>query len=191
MQNTSARSTPKTRSERAPSQTGLIHIPTVRESELRWRVNWAAVERYERWLHGQGLMLNERRTIATREVGGLLYAAVVEVPHEQAEGGLVLVGPENARTIHGVLLSGCAGYSDPPRAEDVVAGIEAEQPNDAQGRAVCVFLTEASRYDIRRAWKRGEFKLSNLMRTVERIIGPHHVPRIRKLREWVNIEGEG
>ena len=166
----------------------LTTLPTPRARDLRWRVDWERVVSSERWRERHWQPVAGRRVIAQTQRGNLTLKAVVKAPEERADGGLVISGPKNARTIHAVLLSRCAGYVKAPRAEDIVRGIRNARPNDAQARAIKAFLREATAHQVRKAWKAGEFTMAELMRAVERVVDDDDMRTTHSIRRWLIIE---
>ena len=155
---------------------------------LHWRVDWDRVIACERWLEREWRSTAARRVIAETQVGKLTLKAVVKTPKERAYGGLVISGPKDGRTIHGVLLSRCAGYVKAPRAEDVVRGLEVPTPNETQAEAIRSFLREATPHEVCAGWKAGEFSLTALMRALEQIVDNDDTLTVHSVRQWLTIE---
>ena len=166
----------------------LTTLPTRRARDLRWRVDWARVVSSDRWRERHWQPVAGRRVIAQTQRGNLTLKAVVKTPEERADGGLVISGPKNARTIHAVLLSRCAGYVKAPRAEDIVRGIKNARPTDAQATAIKAFLREATAHQVRKAWKAGEFTMAELMRAVDRVVDDDDMRTTHSIRRWLIIE---
>ena len=161
-------------------------VPSRRE--LRWRVDWDRVIARERWYEHEWRPTAGRRVIAEIQVGNLALKAVIKTPEERAYGGLVLSGPTDGGTIHAVLLSRCAGYARAPSAEDVVRGLKAATPNEAQAEAIRTFLREATSHEVREAWKAGEFTLTALMRALAQIVDNDDLLTIYSVRQWLIVE---
>ena len=166
----------------------LTTLPKTRTRDLRWRVDWARVASSERWRERHWHPAAGRRVIAQTQHGNLTLKAVVKAPEERADGGLVISGPKNARTIHAVLLSRCAGYVKAPCVEDVVCGIKNAGRNDAQATAIRTFLREATADQVRKAWKAGEFTIAELMRAAEQVVDDDDMRTTHSIRRWLIIE---
>ena len=174
--------------EAAARASPLAILPVPSRSDLRWRVDWDRVVASERWHEREWRPTAGRRIIAEKQVGDLTLRAVVRMPEERAYGGLTISGPKDGRTIHGVLLSRCAGYIKAPRAEDVVYGLKASAPNETQAEAIRTFLREANAHEVREAWKAGEFTLTGLMRALEQIVDRDDMLTVHSVRYWLIIE---
>ena len=155
--------------EAAARASPLTILPVPSPRDLRRRVDWDKAIASERWYECEWRPTAGRRIIAEKQVGNLTLRAVVKMPEERAYGGLTISGPKDGRTIHGVLLSRCAGYIKAPRAKDVVDGLKSSAPNETQAEAIRPFLLEANAHEMRQARKAGEFTLTALMRALERI----------------------
>lgn len=166
----------------------LTTLPVWSRRDLRWRVDWDRVAACERWYEREWQPTGARRVIAETQVGNLTLRGVVKTPEERAYGGLVISGPKEGRTIHGVLLSRCAGYVKAPRAEDVVSGLKAATPNETQADAIRTFLREATTRQVREGWKAGEFSLTALMRALERIVDDDDMLTTYSVRQWLIFE---
>ena len=166
----------------------ILSVPSRRD--LRWKVDWDRVTACERWYEREWRRSAARRVIAETQVGNLTLKAVVKTPEERAYGGLVISGPKDGRTIHGVLLTRCAGYVAAPSAEDVVSGLKAATPNETQAEAIRTFLREATTHEVRQACKAGEFTLTALMRALEQIVDNDDTLTVYSVRQWLIIEPE-
>lgn len=174
--------------EAAARASPLWILPVPSRRDLRWRVDWNKVIACERWHEREGRPTGSRRVIAETQVGKLTLKAVVDAPEERAYGGLMISGPEDGRTIHGVLLSRCAGYVEAPRAEDVMCGLKTSTPNETQAEAIRTFLREATAHEVREGWKAGEFTLTALMRAIEKIVDNDDTLTVHSVRQWLIIE---
>lgn len=168
----------------------LTILPVPARRALRWRVDWESVMACERWLDRELRGTGVRRVIAETQVGNLTLKGVIKTPEERAYGGLMISGPKDGRTIHGVLLSRCAGYVKAPRAEDVVCGLKASTPNETQAEAIRTFLREATVHEVREAWKAGEFSLTALMRALELLVDKDDTLTVHSVRQWLIVEPE-
>ena len=166
----------------------LTSLPAPKRRELRWRVDWDRVAAWERWYEREWRPAAGRRVVAEARMGNLTLKGVTETPEERAYGGLVVSGPKDGRTIHGVLLSRCAGYVKAPSAEDVVRGLEAATPSERQAEAIRTFLREATAHQVREGWKAGEFTLTSLMRALEQIVDDDDTLTTYSVRQWLIIE---
>lgn len=166
----------------------LITFSTPRRRDLRWRVNWQMVADSERWRERHRDTAANQRAVAQRQFGNITLKAVVKTPPKPAYTGLAQIGPENARTIHTVLLSCCAGYARPPRTEDVIHAIGNTKPSRAETEAIQTFLLEANAEQVRKAWKAGEFTLAELMKTAEQVVADNDMRTTHSIRRWLIIE---
>ena len=166
----------------------LTTMPVPRRRDLRWRVDWDRVAAWERWYEREWQPEPGRRVIAEAQMGNLTLKGVTEAPEERACAGLVVSGPKDGGTIHGVLLSRCAGYVKAPSAEDAVRGLEAATPNERQAEAIRTFLREATTHQVREGWKAGEFTLTSLMRALEQIVDNDDLLTTYSVRQWLIIE---
>ena len=178
----------KSEAEVAANSTGLVTLREPREDEKRWRVNWPRVTEADRWYREQWLPIARTKIIAERQRGTLTMKAAVKQPSERTYAVLPSAVPEHARKIYAVLLSRCAGYVKPPRAEDVVSGLKRRTPNEVETDAIRVYLWEATDEEVREAWKAGEFTLEVLMQCVDRIAKHDEMTGLHSIREWLIVE---
>ena len=166
----------------------LTSVPVQSRRALRWRVDWDRVRACERWLNREPRGSGTRRVIAQTQVGNLTLKGVIETPEEHAYGGLTISGPKDARTIHAVLLSRCAGYVETPRAQDVVCGLNTPAPSETQAEAIRTFLREATAHEVRKAWKNAEFTLTELMRALEQLVDNDDMLTVHSVRQWLIVK---
>ena len=136
-----------------------------------WKVDWPKVAKAERWL----AMRAPDRPIET----AIAEATPVRSPRRPE------TGPTHAQNVFGVLAARCAGHRDCPEAAEVVEGIANRAPTERQLRAIRVFIRASTPEDVRRAWKAGEFRLSNLMEKMERWIDAEAIPLMRGVHQWM------
>ena len=117
--------------------------------------------------------------------GRIRLASVTPAPEPYVDPRIPEAGPANALNIFDVLVTRCAGHRDCPDATEVVEGIASRAPTEQQLRAIWVFIRASTTHDVRKAWKAGEFSMTNLMEKIERWFDCDDIALMRAIHEWM------